>query len=287
VAVSRLIESSHVPRSMSFQILKSRISNPTLHGIHCWGVRMHLRKIDPVAALGFVAVSLCLLALAPLGWRVGMWQYGFGLYWMMPASGFVAAAAVILSVSTLVRSWSKLCLRARVMLFIALALGAALVYVPSQYLYTRITVPSIHDITTDTDRPPTFSAVLATRSAERANSVDYLGTQLTQIQKAAYPDVAPVITASPVTRTFNEALHVARSMPGWIIVAFDADAGRIEASEQSRWFRFTDDIVIRVVGDEAGSRVDMRSTSRQGQSDYGVNATRIRAYMGALRKRIG
>jgi hypothetical protein len=127
-----------------------------------------------------------------------MWQYGFGLYWMMPASGFVAAAAVILSVSTLVRSWSKLCLRARVMLFIALALGAALVYVPSQYLYTRITVPSIHDITTDTDRPPTFSAVLAARSAERANSVDYLGTQLTQIQKAAYPDVAPVITASPV-----------------------------------------------------------------------------------------
>jgi hypothetical protein len=159
---------------------------------------MHLRKIDPVAALGFVAVSLCLLALAPLGWRVGMWQYGFGLYWMMPASGFVAAAAVILSVSTLVRSWSKLCLRARVMLFIALALGAALVYVPSQYLYTRITVPSIHDITADTDRPPTFSAVLAARSAERANSVDYLGTQLTQIQKAAYPDVAPVITASPV-----------------------------------------------------------------------------------------
>jgi uncharacterized protein (DUF1499 family) len=31
----------------------------------------------------------------------------------------------------------------------------------------------------------------------------------------------------------------------------------------------------------------VRSTSRQGRSDYGVNAARIRAYMGALRKRIG
>jgi uncharacterized protein (DUF1499 family) len=30
----------------------------------------------------------------------------------------------------------------------------------------------------------------------------------------------------------------------------------------------------------------MRSTSRQGRSDYGVNAARIRAYIGALRKRI-
>jgi hypothetical protein len=48
----------------------------------------------------------------------------------------------------------------------------------------------------------------------------------------------------------------------------------------------TDDIVIRVSCDVAGSRIDMRSTSRQGRSDYGVNAARIRAYIGALRKRI-
>jgi uncharacterized protein (DUF1499 family) len=172
------------------------------------------------------------------------------------------------------------------MLFIALALGAALVYVPSQYWHTRSTLPPIHDITTDTDNSPTFSAVLAARAFEGANSVDYRGLQLAQMQKAAYPDVAPVITALPVTRAFNEALYVAKSMPGWIIVAFDVDAGRIEASQQSRWFRFTDDIVIRVVGDEVGSRIDMRSTSRQGRSDYGVNAARIRAYIGALLKRI-
>ena len=54
--------------------------------------------------------------------------------------------------------------------------------------------------------------------------------------------------------------------------------GRIEARQQSRWFRFTDDIVLRVAGDEVGSRIDMRSTSRQGRSDYGVNAARIRAF---------
>ena len=86
---------------------------------------------------------------------------------------------------------------------------------------------------------------------------------------------------------FGDHTDVAKSMPGWTIVASDLDAGRIEASQQSRWFRFTDDIVIRVVGAEAGSRIDMRSTSRQGLSDYGVNAARIRDYMSALRERIG
>ena len=95
------------------------------------------------------------------------------------------------------------------------------------------------------------------------------------------------MTTLPVTRVFNEALDVAKSMPSWTIVSSDIDAGRIEASQQSRWFRFTDDIVIRVAGDEDGSRIDMRSTSRQGRSDYGVNAARIRTYMSALRKRIG
>jgi uncharacterized protein (DUF1499 family) len=248
---------------------------------------MYLSKIGPVAALVLSGVALCLLALAPLGWRFGLWRYGFGLYWLMPASAFVAAVAVILCVLTLARAWLALPPRGLAMLFIALALGAALVYVPAQYWLMRGSVPPIHDITTDTDNPPTFSAVLAARAAERAGSVEDRGPQLGQLQKAAYPDVAPVMTTLPVTKAFNEALHVAKSMPGWTIVASDVDAGRIEASQQSRWFRFTDDIVIRVVGDEAGSRIDMRSTSRQGRSDYGVNAARIRAYTGMLRKRIG
>jgi uncharacterized protein (DUF1499 family) len=231
-------------------------------------------------------IALVLLAVAPFGWRLGWWPYSFGLYWLMPASGFVGVVAVSLCVLTLALEWSELRARSLGVLSVALCLSAALVYVPWQYSRLRSTLPPIHDITTDTDNPPTFSAVLAARAFEGANSVDYRGLQLAQMQKAAYPDVVPVITALPVTRAFNEALHVAKSMPGWIIVAFDVDAGRIEASQQSRWFRFTDDIVIRVVGDEVGSRIDMRSTSRQGRSDYGVNAARIRAYVGVLQKRI-
>jgi uncharacterized protein (DUF1499 family) len=95
------------------------------------------------------------------------------------------------------------------------------------------------------------------------------------------------MAALSVTTAFDAALGVANSMPGWTIIASDCDAGRIEASQQSRWFRFTDDVVIRVICDAAGSRIDMRSASRQGRSDFGVNAGRIRAYMSALRKRIG
>ena len=248
---------------------------------------MHLPKIGPIAPLLLAAVALGLLALGPLGLRLGWWAYGFGLYRLMPASALVAAIAVALSILALAREWSRLHLGGRAMLFIALALAASLVCVPAFYWYTRKTVPPIHDITTDIDNPPAFSAVLPARAAERAGSVDRPPPQLGELQKDAYPDLAPLTITLPPTRAFEEALEAAKSMPGWTIVASDVDAGRIEASEQSRWFRFIDDVVIRVVGDGAGSRIDVRSTSRQGRSDYGVNAARIRAYIGALRKRIG
>jgi uncharacterized protein (DUF1499 family) len=247
---------------------------------------MYLPRIGVIGALALSGSALCLLGLAPLGCRLGWWSYGLSLYRLIPISGIIAAVAVLCSVLTLALGWSRLRARDLALLCAALVLGAALVYVPGQYVIRRSTLPAIHDITTDTVNPPQFSAVLAARARERAASVDDRSPQLAQLQQAAYPDLTPLTIQVSKARAFQEALGVAKSMPGWIIVASDADAGRIEASQQSRWFRFTDDIVIRVVGGELGARIDMRSTSRQGISDYGVNSARIRAYMAALRGRM-
>ena len=261
-------------------------SQPTFTTLSAAGFCMSLPRISVVGALALSGSALCLLALAPLGCRLGWWSYGLSLYRLIPISGIIAAVAVLLSVLTLALAWSRLRARDLVLLCAALVLGGALVYVPGQYALRRSTLPAIHDITTDTVNPPQFSAVLAARANERAASVDDRSPQLAQLQQAAYPDLTPITTQVSKAKAFQEALGVAKSMPGWIIVASDADAGRIEASEQSRWFRFTDDIVIRVVGGELGAQIDMRSTSRQGIRDYGVNSARIRVYMAALRKRI-
>jgi uncharacterized protein (DUF1499 family) len=65
------------------------------------------------------------------------------------------------------------------------------------------------------------------------------------------------------------------------MVASDKPAGRIEASQRSRWMGFTDDIIVAPAS--SGSRIDLRSSSRYGRSDFGVNAGRIRDYLTALR----
>ena len=82
--------------------------------------------------------------------------------------------------------------------------------------------------------------------------------------------------------TFDRALAVAQAQ-GWEIVTADKSSGRIEATETTRWFGFTDDVVVRLTPWGAGTRVDVRSVSRTALGDLGRNARRIRGFLDACR----
>jgi len=240
-----------------------------------------------VAYIGAGLAILALLALAagPLGWRLGWWHFRFAFFWLMPGAAFGALAAAVVSIVALAFGWSHLGSRGIALAAIGVVLGAVVAYVPWQYDRLRGIVPPIHDITTDTDNPPAFVAALKLRPAG-SNTVAYEGPDLAGKQRAAYPDLAPVKMSAAPADAFKRALDTANAMPGWTVVDSDSASGRIEANETSRWFRFTDDVVIRVVPDGAGSRIDVRSVSRVGRSDFGVNAGRIRAYTAALAARV-
>jgi uncharacterized protein (DUF1499 family) len=250
-------------------------------------LQVAMRTVGPVVSVVAASLALGLLALAPLGWRLGWWRYDFALLWMMPLSGAMAALAVALSLLTLALARSKLGRPRLAALLAVIAAGAGLVYLPLRYAHHFRTLPSINDISTDTDDRPAFEAALAARAAASADRFDTPDPELSALQRAGYPGVVPVRSALPAGQAFGKALAVAEAMPGWTIVATDRDRGRIEASVRTFWFGFTDDIVIRVAADGGGSRIDMRSASRIGGHDIGVNAARVRAYMGALSKAVG
>lgn len=141
-------------------------------------------------------------------------------------------------------------------------------------------VPWIHDVSTDLKNPPVFTAILAERTAEHANSLDP-SEAVAALQKSGYPDIGPLMLKQPPADVFPKALADAKSM-GWKIVLADAASGRIEATDQTFWMGFKDDIAVRVAAADGGTRVDVRSVSRVGESDFGVNAKRIRAYFARL-----
>ena len=157
-----------------------------------------------------------------------------------------------------------------------------MVGVPWSHLRAARAVPPIHDITTDPDDPPAFDDAILALRAGAANPASYGGPEVAAQQRKGYPDIQPLVVELPTDRAFDLALDAARALD-WRIVATEPERRRIEASDRTFWFGFTDDIVVRISPEGAGSRIDVRSLSRVGRSDTGTNAARIRAYLERIR----
>ncbi len=227
-------------------------------------------------ALG-AAASGAVLASGP-GTRLGLWNFRFG-FSLLRLAFFVGLPAAAVSLAALL--WpSQGNRQAKSAGWAGLALGLAAWTIPWGLLRSAKGFPPIHDITTDTENPPSFSAIVPLR-ANAPNKLEYGGPELARTQRAAYPDIAPLKLKDAPAAVFPRALAAARGM-GWEIVAADADAGRIEATATTLWFGFKDDVAIRVASDGADSRVDIRSISRVGKGDVGANAKRIRAFLQAM-----
>jgi uncharacterized protein (DUF1499 family) len=233
-------------------------------------------------ALALVA-GLALLVAGP-AYRFGWWPLGTAFAIVRLASyGGIAAAA--LGAAALILAPLRAQRRGMFRALASLAIGLITFGVPAYYLHTARSVPPIHDITTDTEEPPAFEAILPLR-AEAPNPASYGGPAVAAQQREGYPDIAPADYPIAPEAAFAAALAAARAM-GWDIVATDEAAGRIEATDRTFWFGFADDIVIRVRSTDVGSRIDVRSVSRVGLSDIGTNVARIRAYLAKLKDHIG
>ena len=225
--------------------------------------------------LGLIASVLLLLA-GP-GARFDLWEFrtGFQLLRWAAYTGLAASAlALVMLLLPRIRR------RGLGSLVVALVLGLGVAFVPWSGVRQARSVPPIHDISTDTKRPPEFVAVLPLR-ANAPNPAEYGGAEIAALQIGAYPDLQTHRMDEAPAQAFERAQAAARKL-GWEIVSTDPTAGRIEATDTTFWFGFKDDVVIRIEPDAAGSRVDVRSLSRVGGSDVGANAARIRAFLKVL-----
>src|SRR5207248_8344006 len=113
------------------------------------GTRRKLLRQLPRLALLLAAAAVVLLALGPLGWRVGWWHFRFAFFYLMPWAAYCGLAAMALAVIALAVGWRAGRARQVAIGVLAFIIGAAIAYVPWQYDQMRGTLPPIHDITTD------------------------------------------------------------------------------------------------------------------------------------------
>ena len=144
------------------------------------------------------------------------------------------------------------------------------------FFVTPVRYPPIHDITTNVVNPPEFVFLDDNRPGAK-NTLVYGGEDVAKQQLKAFPEIKPIISTLSPDKAYEKALNIASSM-GWEIVNMDSTLYHFESTARTRFFNFADDVVVQVVKIDNGSRVDIRSVSRIGRSDRGVNAQRILAF---------
>lgn len=143
-------------------------------------------------------------------------------------------------------------------------------------------VPRINDYTTDLADPPAFSKA-ASLPANAGRDMAYPPAFAAE-QRACCADLHPARLSAPPADAFPRVLEVATAMPSWTVIASDPSSGTIEAVVTTTVFGFQDDVAIRVRPADGGSVVDVRSKSRDGKGDLGVNANRIRDFVARLER---
>jgi uncharacterized protein (DUF1499 family) len=229
-----------------------------------------------------VVVSAVLMLAAPLGYVTGTLPLRMALLAVFMCGALAAVVAAVVSLAGVIVTLRrpKGARRGLAMAVVSFLLGAALIAVPARFRMGG-PKPLIHDISTDTQDPPQFVAVLPLRANE-PNTAVYGGEAIASQQRAAYPDLQPYQMNVPPAQAFERALAAVHTM-GWSLVAAEASDGRIEATDTTFWFRFKDDVIVRIRPSGTGSRVDVRSLSRIGLGDVGTNAARIRAFLDVLK----
>lgn len=158
-----------------------------------------------------------------------------------------------------------------------------LLLLPAGYAGLRLaTLPSLKDISTDTEDPPSFSRSRAALDGRGGLVPAELPAASRRVQRQAYPQIVPIVLEVPAELAFDMARKAANTL-GWQVLEAvrpggRVGAGRIEAVARTRVLRFADDVTIRIRPRVDGSRIDIRSVSRLGGHDFGANAARIAAF---------
>lgn len=231
--------------------------------------------------LALVAVALGLLglfdaALGPILIHLGVISPIFGFQWFFGLGLLEGLVALVLGLLALFVTRGG---RAggRPLAWVATGCGAVLLAVLVVAARPGASAPAINDISTDLSNPPAFASDPSGRGRDMAYPKDFVA----QV-KAAYPDLHSIRVGSDPTQALALAAQTARGL-GWTVVSTDPAAGTLLARQTSKVFEFVDDIVVRVRPmPQGGCIVDVRSKSRDGKGDLGVNARRIRLFLEAM-----
>ncbi len=114
--------------------------------------------------------------------------------------------------------------------------------------------------------------------ANNPNSVSSQASQHAGHPFRAYADIAPLAYTGDGAAALARAVAIVKTMPGATMVK--ENPGYAYAQYQTRWLKFTDDLELAL--DKSARVIHVRSASRIGRGDLGVNRARVEAIRAAM-----
>ncbi len=238
---------------------------------------------------GLAALSGLLAIGGPIGSGWGLFHFSIGIQALLVA----ALLALVALIVGLLFGWlgkKSAAPRPKLLRWAGMAISIAMLGWLGSYFVAARGAP-LHDVSTDLADPPQFQSLIM-----RADNFDNIPgaddpemkgmnpqQRWVQLHQQIYGDIRSVRVNQNVSAVIAKANRLAKAR-GWDVALSVPAEGRLEATATSALFRFKDDVVLRVrpTEDGKGSIVDMRSISRVGQSDIGVNAKRVRSFLADL-----
>jgi hypothetical protein len=120
--------------------------------------------VAATGGFGLALVSALGALLAPLGYRLGLWDVCFALLTLVKWVTIASVAAFVVCLLTTVGGWVRRQRAGRGYAYVGLLLSVCCAGVPLYHYAQARRVPALHDITTDTEHPPAFVALAAARA---------------------------------------------------------------------------------------------------------------------------
>lgn len=240
-------------------------------------VQRILVNLAPVLAV----IGLLGTAASGFGVRLGFWEFGTG-FGILKWSVYAGIGAVVFAVAgvALAKPAGARLLDAR--LVTALLVGLAVFGVPYSFAQQFKKAPTVADATTNIEDPPSFFALASIRKETAKNPLEYRKAEAAELQQRYFPDLTSIQFDKTPADVIRQAVSVAEDV-GLEIVDASPEQGRLEATDTTFWFGFKDDVVVRARQENGRTIVDIRSASRVGYLDGGLNARRIQRFLQALR----
>ena len=218
-------------------------------------------------------VTISLLCISVIGYRLELLSVGFSLLTLTKYAIYTSLIALVISLVAFGNRLANKRFLSILNIFFNIIINICVVAYFFNSIIALKSNPLINDISTNYDDILEFKMY----KKHNMHTDEHILLQNYGGFKKPNSSIRSLLINNKTLEEIFDLSHITLINMGLKVTYSNLEEGLIEAVDNSFWYGFKDDIIIRIeklISDEI--KIDIRSASRTGKSDFGVNSIRIK-----------